>query len=93
MAGLGSDARIAVRVYPNASRNAVAGSLGGVLQIRVCAPPEKGKANEKLIGFLSEMLGVSKSSISIVQGHNTRNKVIAINGLSPDDIMRRLLPR
>jgi len=92
MAGSESDARIAVRVSPNATRNAVAGSLGGVLQVRVSAPPVKGKANEELIAFLSKVLGVSKSKIGIIRGHTTRNKVIAIDGLSQEDVVKRLLP-
>jgi len=88
-----SEAKIAVRVYPNSARNAVAGSISGILQVRVSAPPEKGKANEELINFLSEVLGVSKSSIGIIRGHNRRNKLIAIAGLSQADAMRRLFPR
>ena len=88
-----SEARITVRVYPNAARNEVAGSIGGVLQVRVVAPPIKGKANQELAAFLSELLGISKSSIRIIRGHTTRNKLIAIDGLSQADVMRRLFPR
>ncbi|MFC1903045.1 DUF167 domain-containing protein [Chloroflexota bacterium] len=92
MTASGSEAKIAVRVYPNATRNEVVGSIGGVLQVRVAAPPIKGKANEELIAFLSKALGVSKSSIAIVRGHTSRNKLITIAGLSQGDVMRRLLP-
>ena len=88
-----SEAKIAVRVYPNAARNEVVGFKGGVLRVRVSAPPVKGKANEELIAFLSKVLGVSKSRIGITTGHTARNKVIAIDGLSQEDLMRRLLPR
>ncbi|MFC2013317.1 DUF167 domain-containing protein [Chloroflexota bacterium] len=88
----GSEAKIAVHVYPNATNNAVVGYVGGVLQMRVSAPPEKGKANEELVSFLSKVLGVSKSNISIIRGHATRNKLIAISGLGQDEVMRRLLP-
>jgi len=88
-----SEARIAVRVYPGAARNEVVGSIGGVLQIRVSAPPVRGKANEELITFLSEVLGVSKSRIGIIRGHTTRSKLIAIGGLSQEDAMKRLLSR
>lgn len=88
----GSQAKIAVRVYPGAAVNAVIGSIGGVLQVRVTAPPVRGKANEELIAFLSEALGVSKSRISIIRGHVTRNKVLAIDGFSQEEVLRRLLP-
>ena len=84
--------RISVRVHSNAVRNEVVGLTGGVWQIRVSAPPVKGKANKELIAFLSRLLGVSKSRIGIIRGHTARDKVIAINGLSREEIMKRLSP-
>jgi len=92
MSASGSGVKIAVRVYPGAATNEVVGTIGGVLQVRVSAPPVKGRANEELVAFLSEALGVSRDSISIVRGHVTRNKVVAIEGLSQAEVMRRLLP-
>ncbi len=83
-------ARISVRVHPSAARNAVVGFTGEVWQIRVSAPPVKGKANKELIAFLSRLLGVGKNRVSIIRGHTTKNKVIAISGLSEEDIMKRL---
>ena len=85
-------AEISVRVHPNAARNEVVGITDGVWQARVSAPPVKGKANNELIALLSQFLGVGKSQISIIKGHTTRNKVIAINGLSQEDIIQRLSP-
>ncbi len=83
-------ARISVRVHPNAARNAVVGFTGEVWQIRVSAPSVKGKANKELIAFLSRRLGVGKSRIGIIRGHTTKNKVIAIDDLSREEIMKRL---
>jgi len=82
--------RLSVKVIPNASRNEITDFTEGVLQLKVAAPPVKGKANKELTAFLSRTLGVSKSSISIVKGHTSRNKVIAIEGLSREEIMKRL---
>lgn len=81
-----------LRVYPNARRSEVAGFTGGVLQVRVTAPPVKGKANKELTHLLSQALGVSQSSLTIVKGHASRSKVIAIDGLSRDEIVNRLSP-
>jgi uncharacterized protein (TIGR00251 family) len=61
-----------------------------VLQIKIAAPPEKGKANKELADFLSDLLEVKKASISIVQGETGRNKRVAIEGLNPEEIIRRL---
>jgi uncharacterized protein (TIGR00251 family) len=81
---------ISVRLYPNAVRNEVAGFNDGVWQVRVSAPPVKGKANKELIAFLSKVLGVSQSSLSIAKGHTSRHKIIAVDGLTQEEIMKRL---
>jgi uncharacterized protein (TIGR00251 family) len=82
---------LTLRVTTNTSRNEIIGFTDGVLQVRVAAPPVKGKANKELADFLSKALGVKKSSIFIVKGQTSRNKVIAIEGISRDEIIRRLL--
>ena len=79
-----------VKVHPGASCNEITGFTGGVLQVKIAAPPEKGKANKELTDFLSRRLDVKKSSISITKGETGRNKLIAIEGLSPDEIIKRL---
>ncbi len=84
-----SEAKISLRVYPGAARSEVVGFIDGVLQVRVAAPPVKGQANKELIAFLSKALAVGKGALTIVKGHTSRNKVIAINGLSQEDIMKR----
>ncbi len=86
-----SEAKISLRVSPNAARNEMVGFTDGVWQVKIAAPPLKGKANRELLAFLSRLLGVSTGALSIVKGHTTRNKVIAIDGLSQDEITKRLL--
>lgn len=81
---------ISVRVQPRASRNEVTGQENGVWKIRIMAPPVEGKANKKLIEFMSERLGVSKSRIEIVKGETGRNKVVAIEGLERGEVSKRL---
>jgi len=85
-----SEIRIPLRVHPNAVRNEVMGFADGVLQVKVSAPPVKGKANKELIDFLSRILDVGRSQISIIKGHTSQNKVIAVGGLSREEIMGRL---
>ena len=85
-------ANILLRVYPGATRNEVAGLNDGILLVKVSAPPVKGKANRELIAFLSQMLGVTRGSLTIIKGHTSRNKVVAIDGLSREEVMERLLP-
>ena len=79
-----------MRVTPNSTRNEVAGFADGVLRVKVAAPPVKGKANKELIALLSQTLGVDKSRAIIIHGHTSRSKVIAIDGLSQEEVMKRL---
>ena len=89
----GNEAKISLLVHPNAARSEVIDFTGGVLEVRIAAPPVKGKANKELIAFLSRTLGVGKSTLTIVKGHTSRRKIIAIEGFSQEDVMKRLLPR
>jgi len=79
-----------LKVTPNASRNEIAGLSGGILQVRIAAPPERGKANRELIAFLSRALGVRKTAIAIIRGENSRHKAIAIEGMNREDVINRL---
>ena len=85
-----SRAKISLLVYPGATRNKVLGFAEGQLRIKVAAPPVKGKANRELIAFLSQLLDTGKSNIDIIKGHTSRNKLIAIEGLSQEEVMKRL---
>lgn len=83
---------ISVKVQPNASRNEVTGFSGDQLTVRVTAPPVEGKANRALVELLSDVLGVSRGRIEVVRGHTSRKKVVAVSGLSRDELTERLRP-
>jgi uncharacterized protein len=82
--------RFAIKVQPRARRNAIVGELGDALKVAFSAPPLDGRANEACIEFLAEMLQVPRSSVSIVSGRSSRNKVIRIAGISAKDVRNRL---
>jgi uncharacterized protein (TIGR00251 family) len=82
--------KISVKVQPNAGKNAIVGLTDGVWRIKVAAPPDKGKANKELIDFLSDTLGVKKDSLSISKGHTSHNKILSIEGLTPEEVLERL---
>ena len=70
---------IVVRVIPRSNRNEIVDILSdGKIKIRLTAPPIEGKANQALINFLSDLLGVSKSDIEIVAGHKSKDKIVSI---------------
>ncbi len=86
----GTETKISLRVHPGAVQSEIVGFTDGVLEVRVSAPPVKGKANKELIDILSRALSVSRGDITIVRGHTSRSKVVAIDGLRQEDIIKHL---
>ena len=82
--------RIVVRVQPNASQNEVIRFKDGVLFIRIAALPIKGKANQELIKYLSDILGVSRSHLTIEKGMTSKRKVIGVSGLTQRQVTGQL---
>ncbi len=66
------------------------GLRDGVLYIKVIAPPRKGEANQALLDLMARALAVPKDAVDIVRGHTSRNKVVAIRGLSTGELEGRL---
>ncbi len=83
-------ATFAIRVQPRASRNGIAGERGDALKLALTAPPVDGKANEACVEFLSKLLKVPRSSVTIAAGETSRNKVIRIAGLKAEEVRQRL---
>jgi len=82
--------RITVRVQPNAKRNEIVRFEDGVLYLRISAPPLRGKANQALLAFLSDILGVSKSRLSIEKGMTSRMKIIAVQGIGEGEVRKKV---
>jgi len=82
---------LTVHVVPRASRSEVVGMHGDAVRIRLAAPPVDGAANEELVRFLAERLGVPRAAVTIAAGHTSRRKTTIIRGMTPDLARRRLL--
>ncbi|HEU4801389.1 MAG TPA: DUF167 domain-containing protein [Gemmatimonadales bacterium] len=63
-----------VHVQPRASRSEVAGLHGDALKVRLRAPPVDGAANEELIRFLADALGLRRDAVTLVSGATSRAK-------------------
>jgi uncharacterized protein len=74
--------KIAVQAHPGAKKNEVLRFEAGVWHLKIAAPPTEGKANKELIEFLSEILDVSKSRLSIEKGTTSHRKLISVQGLT-----------
>jgi uncharacterized protein (TIGR00251 family) len=79
-----------LRVAPGAARAAVVGRHGDAWKLRVAAAPERGKANDAVVSLLAETLSVPQTSVSIVSGTASRDKIVELAGIAPDEIERRL---
>jgi uncharacterized protein (TIGR00251 family) len=86
----GDEVRLAVRVQPRARSNGIVGMHGAALKIRLTAPPVDGAANEALLELLADVLGIPRGAMRIVSGATTRDKVVAIRGVSIDAVRRAL---
>jgi len=87
--------RLSIRVQPGARSDALIGwttdSRGGeVLKIRLRAPAVEGKANAALIEFLAQSLGLRRSQIAILRGDKSREKIVAVEGMTMEEIKRRI---
>jgi uncharacterized protein (TIGR00251 family) len=82
-----------VKVIPNGSKNQIMGWRENVLQVKITATPERGKANEAVIELLSKELNISKSSIRLVSGLISRVKKFEIEGVSEQEIKKKILER
>ncbi len=76
---------IRIRITPNAARDKIDRldvDAAGVCRLRVTVTvvPEKGKANKALIKYLSKAWHLPKSSLTIIAGEMTRNKLLVVNG-------------
>jgi hypothetical protein len=80
-----------IRVQPKSSKNEILGIVGEEMKIKLTAPPVEGEANKECIKFLARELGISKSSIRIIGGERSRNKVLRITGITKKEIEDRLL--
>lgn len=71
-----------IQAVPNSRYDRIAEVLDdGTLKIHVKAPPVEGKANKALIKFLADFFDWPKTRIKIIQGENSRRKLIVFEGM------------
>ncbi len=81
-----------LKVIPNAPRNEIAGWLGTALKVKIHAPALEGRANDELLDFLAEKLGVPRRQVTLLRGDKSRQKVVRLAGLDAPAVRARLTP-
>lgn len=79
----GGDVVLSLHVQPGAKKTDIAGEHGAALKVRLGAPPVDGKANDCLIAFLAERLGVPKARVVLEAGTAARQKRVRVIGVEP----------
>lgn len=79
-----------VRVTPNSAKNAFTRNHAGRLGIKLTSPPQEGRANKSLLAFLGKKLRIPPSSMTIISGRSSRNKVVMISNTNIETIRERL---
>ena len=79
---------LTLHIQPGAKKTEFAGLHGDALKIRLAAPPVDGKANEALVRFVADQLGLAKSAVNLKSGQTSRRKVLEVIGATAEAIAR-----
>jgi len=88
--GDGQTTRVRLRVSPRAARAGIVGRHAGGWKVRVSPAPENGRANDAVIALLAEALALPTGRLELVGGKTSREKIVAVAGLSDEAVDRRL---
>ena len=81
-------ATLTLHIQPGAKKSEFAGLHGDALKVRLAAPPVDGKANEALLRFMAEELGIPKSAVNLKSGQTSRRKVLEVAGTTAEAVNR-----
>jgi len=79
-----------LKTIPNAPRDEIAGWLGDALKVKVHAPALEGRANDALLEFLADKLGVHRRDVTLLRGDKSRHKVVRLAGLTLAEVKARI---
>lgn len=82
-------ADLAVRVTPRSSRNKVEVGEAGV-KVWVTASPTDGQANDAVCAIIAKAVHLPPSSVSVVRGLTSREKLLRLEGIELEEVHHRL---
>ena len=76
----GSGCSLSVDASPGASETEIVGvnEWRGALQIKIAAEPKEGAANEELLRFVAQKLGVPRGTVKFLRGQRSSHKVLLL---------------
>jgi uncharacterized protein YggU (UPF0235/DUF167 family) len=87
---MAASTRLSLRVAPGSKRSEIVGRYGAGWKIRVAAAPEAGRANAALCDLLAAALALPRRAVTVVSGHASRDKLVDVAGIGPEETERRL---
>jgi hypothetical protein len=82
--------KIRLKVKPSSAKQKIEVEAGGMPVVFLNSPPADGEANRELVEFLSRLLKISKSSVTIIRGHSSRFKTVELENID-ESAARKLL--
>ena len=70
--------RLTILAKPNSSSSQVADINDEEIGVHIAAPPKEGEANKELCDYISGVLGVSKSRVTLDRGGKSRHKILLV---------------
>jgi uncharacterized protein (TIGR00251 family) len=81
---------LSLHCQPGAKASRVVGLHDERLKIQLQAPPLENRANEALVVWLAEQLGVPRKQIEILTGQTSRQKRVLVQGATLEQVERLL---
>lgn len=60
------------------------------MSVQISAPAREGEANEELVSFIADVLGIRKGRVSLDKGAKSRIKQVIVEGLKEQEILSKL---
>lgn len=75
----GEDLLLAIHLQPGSAHDALAGTHGERLKIKIATAPVEGRANDRLIDYLARLFNVPRRQVELLSGQASRSKRVRIH--------------
>lgn len=79
---------VKIHAKPGAKQNAITDVSEGAFGVQIAAPPMDGEANAELVKYISKVLQLRKSDVSVDRGSKSREKTILIDKSAQIDVAK-----
>lgn len=79
---------LSLHCQPGAKASRIVGLHGERLKLQLHAPPLENRANDALVAWLADQLGVPRKQIELLTGHTSRQKRVLVRGATVEQVER-----